>query len=72
MEVELVLFELQRVAAASCLDSIRAEQLAERRNVALERVPRRRGRTLPPESVECLVGRDDLTGSEEQKGEQGA
>jgi len=69
MEVELVLFEPERVAGLARRDSVAPEQLPQRRDMTLHCVAGSRRRPHAPERVDGFVHRDHLSGPEQQQRE---
>ena len=72
VEIQLVLAHLQQVTRRPGLYPLLPEQLAQPRDVDLERFLCRLRRVVLPQRVDQPVIRDNVVGIEEQHGEQGA
>ena len=70
IDVDVLASHGKPVARRLCDEHVPADQLAERRDGVLQRSGRGRRRPLPPEVGNEPVGRDDLTGTQRQGGEQ--
>src|SRR5215211_2222790 len=70
MEVELVLFEPERVAGLARRDAVAPEQLPQRRDMTLHHVAGGRRRPRAPERVDGFVHRDHLSRPEQQQREE--
>src|SRR5215203_576295 len=69
MQVELVLFEPERVAGLARRDAVAPEQLPQRRDMTLHHVAGSRRRPRAPERVDGFVHRDHLSRPEQQQRE---
>src|SRR5262249_56843039 len=71
LEVELAGLDLDGVAGGSRDDPLCAEELAQLRDVVLDRVASGAGRLSAPQLVDQAIGRDDLVRPREQQGQHG-
>ena len=67
MEVELVLFEPERVAGLARRDAVAPELLPQRRDMTLHGVAGSGRRPHAPKRIEDFVHRDHLSGPEQQQ-----
>jgi hypothetical protein len=71
-EVELVRLKTDEVARRLAVDAIRTDDLAEARDVVVERMRRARRRPFPPQAVDQAIAGDDLVRVEQEDREERA